>query len=123
MFECNLSELEDLRSQIATANPLSNWNFKRRTMPLVFTESGVAMLSSVLNSKKAIEVNISIMRIFIKLRSYILLEKTINEKVDKLERDTSKLFKIVFERLDNYEDQLIPRLAPNRRKIGLKKGR
>lgn len=67
MFECSSSELQDLRSQIVTANPSSVWNYKRRTFLMVFTENGVAMLSSVLNSKRAISINISIMRFFTKL--------------------------------------------------------
>ena len=55
MFECNNSELVALRSQIATANSSSYWNHKRRNTPMVFTENGVAMLSTVLNSKQAIK--------------------------------------------------------------------
>ncbi|MBH46921.1 MAG: hypothetical protein CME71_01990 [Halobacteriovorax sp.] len=62
MFKCNSGELEDLRSQFVTANPLMSWNYMRRTPPLLFTELGVAMLSSILNSKQAITVNIEIMR-------------------------------------------------------------
>lgn len=57
MFECDSSELEDLRSQFVTANRVNTWNFKRRTMPMLFTENGVAMLSTVLNSDRAIHVN------------------------------------------------------------------
>jgi len=78
------------------------------------------MLSSVLGSKQAIQMNISIMRIFTKLRSFLLLEKELRDKMDQLERDTSKLFKVVFERLDVYEEMLTPRLVPNRKRIGLK---
>jgi hypothetical protein len=66
----------------------------------MFTENGVAMLSSVLNSKQAIGVNIAIMRIFTKLRSFHLLEKDLVNKIDKLESDVTDVFKVVFERLD-----------------------
>ncbi|PIP90944.1 MAG: DNA-binding protein [Bdellovibrionales bacterium CG12_big_fil_rev_8_21_14_0_65_38_15] len=92
----------------------------RKFLPYAFTENGVAMLSSVLGSKQAIQMNISIMRIFTKLRSFLLLEKELRDKMDQLERDTSKLFKVVFERLDVYEEMLTPRLVPNRKRIGLK---
>lgn len=121
MFECDISELDDLRSQFATANPLSYWNVKRRNMPMLFTESGVAMLSTVLNSERAIQVNISIIRTFIKLRSFLSMENSSDDKVDQLERKTNKLFKIVFERMDSYEEAVTPKLPPHRKKIGLKR--
>ena len=89
-------------------------------MPLVFTENGVAMLSSVLNSNNAVQVNIAIMRIFTKLRSFLLMEEKLNNRMDKLEDGTNKLFKIVFERLDALEDDL-PTHPPNRKKIGIDK--
>lgn len=119
MFQPNLDELADLRSQIATANPLSSRNYKRRTEPFLFTESGVAMLSSVLNSSHAISINISIVRVFVKLRSFLALENSSDEKVNKLEKRTNKLFKIVFERMDDLEEMMTPKLPPNRKKIGL----
>ena len=59
------------------------------------------MLSSVLRSDKAIEVNIAIMRIFTKLRSFYALEERVDRKVTKLEQDVTRVFKVVFERLDN----------------------
>lgn len=122
MFQCNSSNLEDLRSQFVTANPTSTWNYKRRTPPMLFTENGVAMLSSVLNSTRAIQVNISIIRIFTKLRSFLLMEQTISNRLDGLETGTNKLFKVVFERLDSLEDETKkPILKVNRKKIGLKK--
>lgn len=74
MFKCSSEELEDLRSQFATTNCLSYWNSMRRSDPIVFTESGVAMLSSVLNSPQAIQVNIAIIRVFVKLRSFLVME-------------------------------------------------
>lgn len=79
------------------------------------------MLSSVLKSEQAISVNISIMRIFAKLRSFLLLEKELNDRMDRLESETTKIFQVVFERLDDVDRTLAPRLAPNRKKIGLKK--
>lgn len=75
MFECTSSELDDLRSQIATSNAVNTWKPKRWSVPLVFTESGVAMLSSVLNSSQAIQVNIAIIRVFVKLRSFLVMQQ------------------------------------------------
>ena len=92
----------------------------RRYMPYVFTENGVAMLSSVLNSEKAILINVSIMRIFTRLRSFLMLEKDLSDRVTKLEQGTNQMFKVVFERLDNYEEMVTPRLQGNRKKVGLK---
>jgi hypothetical protein len=60
------------------------------------------------------------MRIFTKLRSFLFLEKDLSNKVDKLEMGTNHLFKVVFERLDNIEDIVNPKLDPKRKKIGLK---
>ena len=118
MFESNSEELHDLRSQFATAKSLSRWNHKRRSKPMLFTENGVAMLSSVLNSKRAIHVNISIMRTFTKLRSFLLLENENFKKINDLEKGTNHLFRVVFERLDNFEEKTLPP-EKNRRKISL----
>lgn len=121
MFECDSRELEDLRSQFVTANVINPWNVKRRTLPFLFTEPGVAMLSSILNSERAIQVNISIIRTFIKLRSFLSMDNSSNQRVDELEKKTNKLFKIVFERMDSYEEAVTPKLPPLRKKIGLKR--
>lgn len=66
LLECTTEELETLRSQFVTANGGSIWNHKRRTLPMMFTENGVAMLSGILNSDRAINVNIAIMRISVR---------------------------------------------------------
>jgi hypothetical protein len=81
MFQLNEEELSNLRSQIAT----SSWG-GRRYLPYAFTELGVAMLSSVLNSERAIEVNIQIMRVFTKLREMIITHKDLARKIDDLEK-------------------------------------
>ena len=122
LIELDLNELEDLRRQFGTANHLTCWNYKRRTIPMLFTENGVAMLSTVLNSESAIQVNIAIMRTFTKLRSSLSKENLMESRVDDLEsgmEEAHKVFKIVFERLDSLEDQIIPKLPANRKKIGL----
>ena len=110
MILCNIDELNDLRSQIATANTSTCWNHKRRTVPMLFTENGVAMLLTVLNSERSIQINIAIMRTFTKLRSFLSMENSLEGRVGNLERGTQKLFKIVFERLDTLDEQITPKL-------------
>ncbi|MBT3583757.1 MAG: ORF6N domain-containing protein [Halobacteriovoraceae bacterium] len=119
MFQCDTKDLSVLRSQFATSNGKRIWNHKRRTLPLLFSENGVAMLSSVLKSKRAIQVNISIMRIFTKLRSFLLLEKKMEERMDGLEQGSNILFKNVFERLDTLEENGRG-LDSSRKKIGIR---
>lgn len=116
MFRLNSKEYELLRCQNGTSK---EGRGGRRYLPLAFTEGGVAMLSSVLTSERAALVNISIIRTFVRLRSFLSMENTLEKKIDKLQEGTNKLFKIVFERLDSVEDAT-PALKPNRRKIGLK---
>ena len=119
-FMCQLTadEYAILKSQIATSK---TGRGGKQKLPYVFTENGVAMLSSVLNSKQAIQVNIAIMRIFTKLRSFLLFEEKLSTRMDQLEESASKMFRIVFERLDEIDEILEPKLPPNRKKIGLKK--
>jgi hypothetical protein len=112
MFKLTKVEYESLKSQFVTSKPGRGGKQKQ---PLVFTENGVAMLSSVLKSERAIAVNISIMRTFTKLRSFYALEDRMERKVDKLEENVTQVFKVVFERLDNLEDKIF-----QKRKIGLK---
>ena len=112
MFQLTRVEYEVLKSQIATSKLGSGGKQKQ---PLVFTENGVAMLSTVLSSERAIQVNIAIMRTFTKLRSYFAME---SNKVDRLERETTHLFRIVFQRLDGIEER-VPTVNPQRKKIGL----
>ena len=118
MIQLTKEEYEALKSQIATSK---KGRGGKQKLPMVFTENGLAMLSGVLNSKRAIQVNISIMRLFTKLRSFLLLERDLNERVGQLEKGTNKLFKIVFERLDNLEETVTTKIPKKRKKIGLKK--
>jgi hypothetical protein len=115
MFNLTSDEYEILRSQIATS---SSKHGGRRYQPLVFTENGVAMLSTVLNSKKAIQVNIAIMRIFTKLRSFLVLEKELVNRMGNLEKNTAEVFKVVFEKLDVLDQQL-PSQRKDRSRISL----
>lgn len=118
MFKLTKEEHEFLKSQIVTSKVGRGGKQKQ---PLVFTENGVAMLSGILNSVRAIDVNIAIMRTFTKLRSFLSMESSVEGRVDQLEQGTHKLFKVVFERLDDIEEQITPKLPSNRRKIGLRK--
>jgi len=127
MFQLNINNLDDLRSQFATTNRITQWNHMTRAMPYAFTENGIAMLSSVLKSEQAIQVNISIMRIFTKLRSFHLLEQKELMNLKELETKTSKTFQTVFERLDEVEikqdvleKKITPALPNKRKKIGLR---
>lgn len=91
MFMLNKKEFDNLMSQIATSSYLkadAAWG-GRRKLPFVFTEQGVAMLSSVLNSDTAIDVNIKIIRVFTKLKEYTLTNKEILIQLSKLEKDVS----------------------------------
>jgi hypothetical protein len=92
----------------------------RKYLPYAFTENGVAMLSGVLNSDRAISVNIAIMRTFTKLRSFLALEYSNTQKINDLDKSTNKMFKVVFERLDDIDSQLTPSTTKNQKKIGLK---
>lgn len=121
LIQPNFSDLAVLRSQIVTLEHPNNQNHVFKYAPFLFTENGVAMLSSVLKSMQAIQINITIMRTFTKLRSYLAMEGSNENRLDKLENGTNQLFKIVFERLDSLEDQIKPRLPETRKKIGLKK--
>lgn len=116
MFQLTGDEFSRLKSQIVTSK-ISRGG--KQKLPFVFTENGLAMLSGVLNSERAIMVNISIMRIFTRLRSFLLLEQELRKEISDLKHGTSGLFKVVFERLDAIEDST-PTLKPNRKKIGIK---
>jgi hypothetical protein len=119
LIEPSLSELATLRSQIATLGHLTPENYNFKYTPYLFTENGVAMLSSILQSKQAIQVNITIMRTFTKLRNFLEGGPSLKKEVEDLKTNTHQLFKIVFEKMDNLEKQITPKLPANRKKIGL----
>jgi len=95
MFELNVAEQEALRSQIVILKKGREQHSKY--LPYAFTEQGVAMLSSVLNSDRAIEVNILIMRSFVKLREMISTHKDLAKKLEDLEQKYDSQFKMVFD--------------------------
>jgi len=116
MFVITKEEFKSLRSQIVISKKGGT-----RYLPYAFTEQGVAMLSGVLKSKRAIEVNISIMRVFILLRQYALTHKDLTEKLKKLERNYNKKFKDVFQAI-NYllTKEMNDNKQRNRKRIGFK---
>lgn len=105
MFQLTKPEWESLRFNFSTSKPQRLQNETLETgrgkytkyLPHAFTEQGLAMLSGVLNSDKAIDVNISIMRAFVFIRQYALTHKDLTDKLKKLERKYNKQFKDVYE--------------------------
>lgn len=91
MFQLTADEFEALRFQIGTSNGRGG----RRTRPYVFTEQGVAMLSSVLNSDRAADVNVAIMRTFVKLREILATNQDLARKVKEHDRQIGALFSAV----------------------------
>jgi len=95
MFTLTQKEFQGVRSQIATSKKGGT-----RYLPFAFTEQGVAMLSSVLNSEKAIEVNIIIIRTFVLIRQFALTFKELQQKISKLEKKYNNNFKEIFQALN-----------------------
>ncbi len=111
MFELTGDEFEILRSQIVT----SRWGGTRYA-PMAFTEQGVAMLSSVLNSERAIQVNIQIMRAFTQIRRMISSHEELRKKIEAMESKYDRHFKIVFDALK----ELLATESKPKKKIGFK---
>ena len=93
MFQLNGREFRSLKSQIVT----SSWGGLRRATPYAFTEQGVAMLSSVLRSERAVRVNIEIMRAFVRMRQMLASHADLARKVAALEKKYDAQFKVVFD--------------------------
>ena len=111
MFQLTSTEAASLRSQIATSN---KGRGGRRYAPYAFTEQGVAMLSTVLNSERAIQVNIEIMRAFVHLRQMLASNAQLARKLNALEKKYDSQFRVVFEAIR----ELMTPSEPNKRKIG-----
>jgi hypothetical protein len=116
MFRLTKAELENWRSQTVTSNPGAKMGLRRA--PYAFTEQGVAMLSSVLRSERAVQVNIEIMRAFVRLRRILAANAEIARRLDEVEK-----------RLGTHDEQFVhvirairelmqPPTAPKRRRIG-----
>ena len=111
MFELTKEELNNWRSQFATSNQEI---MGLRIPPFAFTEHGVLMLSSVLKSERAVQVNIQIMRTFSKLRGALIDNKDLRRELEELKQITEERFQIVFETLD----QLLTVESKPKKKIG-----
>jgi len=116
MFQLSKEEADFLRSQIVTLKKGRGQHSKY--LPYAFTEQGVAMLSSVLRSRRAVQVNIEIMRAFIRLRQMLASHVELARKLDALEKKYDAQFKQVFEAIR----QLMTPPEPKRRPIGFRKG-
>jgi hypothetical protein len=111
MFELSKKEFEDWRSQFVTSN---QDKMGLRYRPMAFTEQGVAMLSSVLNSDRAIQVNIAIMRAFTQLRRMLSTHEELKRKIEAMERKYDRQFGLVFDAIK----QLIDTESKPKKKIG-----
>ena len=110
MFQLSEAEFKNLKSQFVT----SSWGGLRRAAPYAFTEQGMAMLSSVLHSRRAVQVNIEIMRAFVRLREMMLTHKDLARKLEALENKYDAQFKAVFDAIR----RLMTPPEPKERKIG-----
>lgn len=122
MFELSENELKDWRSQFVMSNPSNRMGL--RYPPFAFTEQGVAMLSSVLKSKKAIAVNIAIMRAFVMLRQHLTDYDNLKEQIEQLEKEMNVKFKDIHQAL-NYllQKDNVQTEQENRKRIGFKNSR
>ncbi len=112
MFQLSRAEFANLKSQIVT----SSWGGLRRATPYAFTEQGVAMLSSILNSPRAIRVNVEIMRAFVRLRRLLASHEDLARKLEELEQRYDAKFRVVFDAIR----QLMAPPEKARRSIGFR---
>ena len=102
MFELSKKEMEDWRCQFGTSK---GDKMGLRYKPMAFTEQGVAMLSSVLRSKRAINVNIQIMRAFTQLRKLLSTHEDLKKKIESMEKKYDQQFQVVFEAIKQLIDE------------------
>jgi hypothetical protein len=114
MFHLTEQELRSLRSQIVTLDDAAKPGRGRHAkyLPYAFTEQGVAMLSSVLRSRRAVQVNVEIMRAFVRLRDLVAHDQELARRLDVLESKYDRQFKVVF---DAIRELMMPPPAPKRR--------
>lgn len=119
MFQLNKMEFEIWKSQIGISN---SEKMGLRKRPYIFTEQGVAMLSSVLNSERAIAVNIQIMRTFTKIREMLVGNKELRQKIEAMEKKYDKKFRIIFEAIKELMTEKKPKMPEFRpmAKIGFR---
>ena len=104
LFQLDSEEVKNLKSQFVT----SSWGGARRARPYAFTEQGVAMLSSVLRSDRAVQVNIAIMRAFVQLRSMLATHEELRRKIEEMERKYDARFHAVFATIKRMLETPIP---------------
>jgi len=119
MFSLTRQELAHLRSQDVISNAPSPGRGGRRTSPFAFTEQGVAMLSSVLKSERAVQVNVEIMRAFVRLRCMAAQNLVLARRLDELESKYDRQFKVVF---DAIRELMTPPAPTPKRRIGFISG-
>jgi hypothetical protein len=110
MFQLEPEELANLKFQFG----IPSWGGRRRSRPYVFTEQGIAMLSSVLNSERAVKVNIAIMRAFVKLRRMLDTNRELAQKFSELERRVGKHDEEIVEILEAIRQLMTPPERPPR---------
>lgn len=116
MFQLDAHEARALRSQFVTLDTAPAGRGRhRKYLPYAFAEQGVAMLSSVLKSKRAVQVNVEIMRTFVRLRNMIGHSRELARRLDALESKYDRQFKIVF---DAIRELMAPPPPPPKRRIG-----
>mgnify|MGYP000985491351 CR=1 FL=1 len=113
MFQLTAKEVANLRSQTVTSSPWGG----RRYAPCVFTEQGVAMLSTVLNSARAVKVNIEIMRAFVRLRRLMASHEDLARKLAELEKKYDHHFAVVFEAI---RGRMAPSVEPPKGRLGFR---
>ncbi len=112
MFQLSFQEFTALRSQIVTSKGRGG----RRTAPYAFTEHGVAMLSSVLRSERAVEINIEVIRAFVKLRQLVVSNSELANRLNHLEQRYDSQFKVVFDAIRKLMSETTQ--VPPKRRIG-----
>jgi len=105
MFELTDKEFENWRSHFVSSN---TDKMGLRYKPMAFTEQGVAMLSSVLRSPQAVQVNIAIMRAFVKMRQLLSTHKELKEKIETMEKKYDRNFKVVFTAIKELMNPIVP---------------
>jgi len=115
VFQLNFQEVTGLRSQSVTLKRGQHIKYR----PYAFTEHGILMLSSVLNSERAVQVNIEIMRAFVRLRELIASNKDLAKRLDELEKKYDGQFKVVFDAIRDLMTP-VPPLPSKPRRIGFR---
>ena len=117
MFQLTKEEFDNWKSQFVTSISSSSLKMGLRKRPLAFTENGVAMLSSVLNSEKAIQINIQIMRVFTQPRGFLSSHKELRTNFDNFTQEVRTTFLMVLAEIDRLNRMLV---SKNQRQIGFK---